>query len=65
MNRDEAEQSVPILTDAEIVGGHVVLGFSDGMTVVFRGATIRELLPYAELLRNERTAAAVTEELLE
>ena len=36
MNRDEAEQSVPILTDAEIVGEHVVLGFSDGMTVVFR-----------------------------
>ena len=37
---------------ASVVNGFALLGFSDGLTVVFDASTIRQLLAYAEFVYN-------------
>ena len=41
-----------IFVQAAIVNGFALIGFSDGLTVVFDSTTIRHLLPYAEFVYN-------------
>ena len=46
-------------TQATIINGFALLGFSDGLTVIFEASTIRQLLPYAEFIYNSPLSSQV------
>ena len=40
------------IVQASVINGFALLGFADGLTVIFEATTLRQMLPYAEFVYN-------------